>query len=294
MPVRLSKAGSQLFTFVFLVLFFVSQSSAQSSVWLASKGNNKVYLGGTIHMLRANDYPLPAEYEIAYAEADALYFEIDIDTMNDPAGQLGMLQRLMYTDGRTLQSVLNEEAYTALSDYVENIGMPMFMLQNMKPGMLMSTLELLEFQSRGFSSNGVDLHFHERAKSDGKITDAFETVEEQIGFIEGLGEGEESEYVLLSLQELEKLDDDIESIISIWRNGRAGDLVDFFVDEMEETTPGAYQTLLVDRNNNWLLTIEDMFNDADTELILVGVAHLVGDDGLLQQLRARGYQVEQL
>ena len=288
------KAASQLFTFLLMVLFCASQSSAQSSVWLASKGDNKVYLGGTIHMLRADDYPLPSEYETAYSASDSLYFEIDIDSMNDPVGQLGMLQRLMYTDGRTLQTVLNNEAYETLTAYVEKVGMPMLMLQNMKPGMLMSTLELLEFQSRGFTPDGVDMHFHERAKIDGKTIDAFETVDEQIGFVEAMGEGEESEYVLLSLRDLEKIDSDIESMVSIWRNGRSSDLVDLFVDEMEETTPGVYQSLLVDRNNKWMPTIEAMFNDVDTELILVGVAHLVGEDGLVELLRSRGYQVEQI
>ena len=89
MPIKTGKA----LTF-FLLFAITSQALAQSSVWLATKGNNKVYLGGTIHMLRSSDYPLPSEYETAYNAADNLYFEIDIDQMNDPAGQLGMLQRL--------------------------------------------------------------------------------------------------------------------------------------------------------------------------------------------------------
>jgi len=281
--------------FVFFLLFvFTSQALAQSSVWLATKADNKVYLGGTIHMLRPNDYPLPSAYETAYRAADNLYFEIDIDLMNDPAGQLSMLQRLMYTDGRTLQSVLTAEAYQTLTDYVAKFSMPMMMLQNMKPGMLISTLELLEFQIRGFTPEGVDVHFHQRAKADGKSIYAFETVDEQIGFIETMGEGEESEYVLLSLRDLEKIDSDIESMISIWRNGASDDLVELFVEDMEQNTPGVYQSLLLDRNHKWMPILEAMFDDADTELVLVGVAHLVGDDGLVELLRARGYQVEQL
>ncbi len=288
------RVSFKLFLTSLCLLLFSVDSLAQSSVWLATKNGNTVYLGGTIHMLRADDYPLPPEFETAYAEADSLYFEIDIDQMNDPVAQLGMLQRLMYTDGRTLQTVLNNEAYSTLTDYVAKFGMPMLMLQNMKPGMLMSTLELLEFQTRGFTPDGVDMHFHQRAKADGKTIEAFETVDEQIGFIENMGEGEESEYVLLSLRDLEKIDDDIESMVSIWRNGEADDLVELFVEDMEETIPGVYQTLLLDRNNKWMPTIEAMFNDSDTEFILVGVAHLVGEDGLVQHLRNRGYQVNQL
>lgn len=288
------RVSFKLFLTSLCLLLFSVDSLAQSSVWLATKNGNTVYLGGTIHMLRADDYPLPPEFETAYAEADSLYFEIDIDQMNDPVAQLGMLQRLMYTDGRTLQTVLNNEAYSTLTDYVAKFGMPMLMLQNMKPGMLMSTLELLEFQTRGFTPDGVDMHFHQRAKADDKTIEAFETVDEQIGFIENMGEGEESEYVLLSLRDLEKIDDDIESMVSIWRNGEADDLVELFVEDMEETIPGVYQTLLLDRNNKWMPTIEAMFNDSNTEFILVGVAHLVGEDGLVQHLRNRGYQVNQL
>ncbi len=278
----------------FLLFILSSQTLAQSSVWLATKGNNKVYLGGTIHMLRSSDYPLPFEYETAYSNADNLYFEIDIDQMNDPSAQLGMLQRLMYSDGRTLQSVLNADAYQLLTDYVAKFSMPMMMLQNMKPGLVMSTLELLEFQTRGFTQNGVDVYFHQRAKDDDKPIYAFETIDEQIGFIEKMGEGEESEYIMLSLRDLEKIDSDIESMISIWRNGESEDLVDLFVEDMQKNTPGVYQSLLLDRNHKWMPTLEAMFDDADTELALVGVAHLVGDDGLVELLRKRGYEVEQL
>jgi uncharacterized protein len=288
----LHKSGKALS--FFLLVVFTSQVLAQSSVWLATKGNNKVYLGGTIHMLRSSDYPLPTEYETAYTDADNLYFEIDIDQMNDPAAQLGMLQRLMYTDGRTLQTVLDAEAYQSLADYVAKFSMPMMMLQNMKPGMVMSTLELLEFQTRGFTQNGVDVHFHQRAKDDGKLIYAFETVDEQIGFIETMGEGEESEYIMLSLRDLGKIDSDIESMVSIWRNGESEELVDLFVEDMQENTPGVYQSLLLDRNNSWMPTIEAMLDDADTEFVLVGVAHLIGQDGIVQQLRGRGYQLEQL
>lgn len=279
---------------VLLLCLSGSQCLAQSSVWLATNGDSKVYLGGTIHMLRASDFPLPSEFDVAYAAADSLYFETDIDAMNNPATQLGLLQQVMYSDGRTLETVLNQEAYAVLSDYTATLGLPMMLLQNMKPGMLVSTLELLEFQKLGFTPQGVDVTFHERAKSDGKAIGSFETVQEQIGFLADMGEGEESEFILLSLRDMEKIETDIESMIRIWRNGDADSLMDLFVDDMKESTPAVFQMMLRDRNNNWLPEIESMLNDQGTEFILVGVAHLIGQDGLVQQLQSRGYQVEQL
>ncbi len=267
---------------------------AQTAVWQVSNGANTVYLGGTIHMLRASDYPLPAAFDQAYAAADNLYFEFDLDEMDSVATQMTMLQQLMYTDGRTLQSVLNEEAYSALSDYTSRLGIPMMLLQNMKPGMLVSTLEIMAFQQLGFTPQGVDLTFQQRAKSDGKPTSGLETAQEQIGFLTGLGEGEESEFVLLSLRDLGTIADDIESMIVPWREGNIAELNELFIDQMKTETPEVYELLLINRNLAWMPELEAMLNDADTEFALVGVAHLVGEDGLLQMLRNRGYQVRQL
>ncbi len=279
----------------FLVFLFISQQGfAETSVWLVSKGEHKVYLGGTVHMLRSSDYPLPDSFEKAYSDSSSLYFETDIDQMSDPATQLNMLQEVMYSDGRSISKVLNNEAYGALSDYVSTLGLPMMLLENMKPGMLVSTLEVMEFQKMGFNPQGVDLYFHTRAKAEGKTIDSFETVEQQIGFIASMGEGEESEFVLLSLRDMGKIQNEIEVMISTWRTGNADGLADLFVDDMQSMTPKVYKMLLLDRNNNWLPKIEAMFDDADTEFVLVGVAHLLGKDGLVEQLRTKGYQIEQL
>lgn len=276
------------------MLLISCQSLAQSSVWQASKGDNRIYLGGTIHMLRSSDYPLPPEFDQAYAQADSLYFETDIDAMNSPDVQLSLLQQVIYNDGRTLETVLDPEAFSILSEYAATLGLPMFLLQNMKPGMLVSTLELLEFQKLGFTQQGVDLTFHERARADGKFIGSFETIEQQIGFMAAMGEGEESEFILLSLRDMEKIASDIESMISTWRNGDAESLMELFVEDMKQSTPAVFQLMLSDRNNSWLPEIERMLDDADTEFILVGVAHLLGPEGLVQQLQDRGYQVEQL
>lgn len=277
-----------------MVLLLGAVQAPASPVWVASNGDNTVYLGGTIHMLRESDYPLPDPFYTAYAAADVLVFETDISVMDQPGAQMGMLQQLMYTDGRTLQTVLNDEAYTALTDYVAGLGLPMMMLQNMKPGMLMSSLEVMAFQQLGFMPQGVDLYFYERAGSDGKDIDYLESVQQQVEFVAELGEGEESDYVLLSLSDLEELEVDIDGMVETWRQGDSALMMESFVDDMQESAPDSYELLLSGRNTEWMTQIEAMLADSDTEYVLVGVAHLLGEDGLVEMLRARGYRVNQL
>ncbi len=269
-------------------------SVAETSVWRVSDGNNTVYLGGTVHLLRPSDYPLPEEYEQAYQASSELYFETDISSMSDLSVQAQMLQQLTYSDGRTLKTVLSEDAFTALEDYTATIGMPLVMLEQFKPGMIISTLQVLEFQRIGFTPQGVDAFFNTRALGDAKDIGALETIEEQIGFLAAMGEGNESEFILLSLEDLENTNALMEEMITAWRNGDERALQKLFVDDMQQRARELFDSLLRQRNLRWMPQIEAMFEDLDTEFVLVGAAHLIGGEGLVQLLQGKGYEVSQL
>ena len=269
-------------------------ASADTSVWVATSGANKVYLGGTVHLLRPGDYPLPEEYERAYQDSERLFFETDVSSMNDMSVQARMLQQLTYSDTRSLRTVLSEEAYESLANHLATVGMPIMMMEKFKPGLVVSTLQLLEFQKLGFTPQGVDVYFNNRALGDAKTVGELESVQAQINYIANMGEGNESEFILLSLGDLEEISSSMEDLITAWREGDIQALAELFVDDMRIESEDLYNSLLLERNQNWLPIIERMFNEGGNEFVLVGAAHLVGDDGLLSLLEARGYQVEQL
>tara|TARA_R110002073_G_scaffold192146_3_gene350891 strand:- start:422 stop:1306 length:885 start_codon:yes stop_codon:yes gene_type:complete len=275
-------------------LFSFSHAMADTSVWSVRSGDNITYLGGTVHLLRPGDYPLPDEFEQAYQASSQLYFETDIGSMSDISVQTQMLQQLTYSDGRTLRTVLSDEAYTALAAYTATTGLPIAMLEAFKPGLLVSTLQVLVFQSMGFTPQGVDAFFHSRALGDGKTEGQLETVQEQIGFIAAMGEGNESEFILLSLEELEEVGDVMEDMIGAWRSGDSEALSELFVEEMKAESPQLYDSLLLQRNLRWIPQIDQMLEDSDTEFVLVGAAHIVGENGLLDLLAQQGYEIEQL
>jgi uncharacterized protein len=279
---------------VCVALIGIAQASADTSVWSVRSGDNVIYLGGTVHLLRPSDYPLPDEFEEAYQASSELYFETDIASMSDLSTQAQMLQQLTYGDERSLRTVLSDEAYTALSAYTQTAGLPIAMLEKFKPGLLISTLQILVFQSMGFTPQGVDAFFHTRALSDGKAEGQLETVQEQIGFIAAMGEGNESEFILLSLRDLAETGDVIDGMIGAWRSGDAEGLSELFVEDMKVEAPALYDTLLLQRNLKWVPQIDKMLQDADTEFVLVGAAHIVGENGLLDLLSQQGYEINQL
>ncbi|MFT4862738.1 MAG: hypothetical protein ACI95C_001962 [Pseudohongiellaceae bacterium] len=279
----------------FVVQFgMVSQAAAESSVWKVQNDSQVLYLGGTVHLLRASDFPLPEEYDIAYENSSELVFETDLESMNDLAVQARLMQQLSYGDDQSLKTVLNEEAYSALEMYTASVGLPLPMLEKFKPGMIISTLQVFEFQKIGFTPLGVDAHFSALAAKDGKAVGQLETIDAQIGFLANMGEGNESEFILLSLKDLADTANVMDDMIAAWRNGNNSELSELFVSDMREQAPEVYDSLLKQRNLNWLPMLEAMLGSESTEFVLVGAAHLVGPDGLLALLEAGGYQVSQL
>ena len=282
------------FTTVAMLALCSAGSIAQTSVWQVSKGDSKIYLGGTVHLLRQQDYPLPAAFDQAFEASQRLYFETDIGAMSDVGLQQRMLQQLTYQDGSMLSSVLSAEAYAALSEYAAGTGIPLAMLQTFKPGLLISTLSVMEFQKLGFTPQGVDAYFFSKAISEGKYTGELESIDEQIAMLARMGEGYESDFVLYSIRDFAQLGTTIESMVQAWRQGNTQLLEAEFVQPMLTETPELYASLLVERNNNWVPAIEAMFETQDTEFVLVGVAHVVGEHGLITMLQGKGYEVVQL
>ena len=77
---------------------------ADTSVWEIKSASDTLYLGGTVHLLRPGDYPLPDEYEQAYQAASEIYFETDLNSMSDMSVQVQLLQQLSYSDGRSFKN----------------------------------------------------------------------------------------------------------------------------------------------------------------------------------------------
>ncbi|HFE32647.1 MAG TPA: TraB/GumN family protein [Gammaproteobacteria bacterium] len=266
---------------------------AETSLWQVRDGERVMYLGGTVHVLAAADYPLPDEFDQAYEQADRLVFETDMQAINSPAFQLQMMQRLTYNDGRSLKDELGARAYGALQAYSRKRNLPMAMLEQFRPAMVSLVIVMTELERLGINGTGVDEHFYRRARNDGKAVSQLETPQAQLEFIAGMGQGQEDALILNSLRDAEQVAKMMSGMKAAWRSGDRAQLVKVGLEPMRHDYPGLYEDLLVKRNQAWLGKLERMLKDPDTELVLVGAMHLVGQEGLLEQLRARGYEIIQ-
>ena len=280
---------------LFCLLIFITTHLpvyAETSLWTVESKGSVTYLGGTCHVLRPSDYPLPTEFEHAYANSTLIAFETDLNQLNDPQTLQTMIRNGLYGDGRTLETELSATAYGDLKKYCEKMGVPISVVNGMKPWMALLNLLTLELRKLGVSEKGVDAFFHKRAEADGKMIGMLESVDTHMAFISAMGEGYENAFMRFSLRDLEKTGDIIDQLITVWRKGDAKRLESLFSDQMKRECPDLYDLVLVQRNRHWMDQINQYVRTPEKELVLVGVAHLVGEDGLIALLKKRGYRVE--
>jgi len=265
--------------------------AADTSLWKVQGHTSVTYIGGTCHVLRKTDYPLPEEFVRAYEDSDIIVFETEIGELNRQETQEMIIKKGCYNDNLSLDKVLSPQTYDLLKRYCETSGIPVFSLNKFKPSMVVLTLLGLELQKLGIDQTGVDNYFYHKATTAEKKIEGLESVKEQIEFVLSMGEGSEDDFIDHAIKELKKTRQILNDLITAWKQGDEDKLYKLCLAPMKKEYPKLYETLIADRNREWLLKIEHYLQTSQNELILVGVGHLVGEDGIIEHLIKSGYKV---
>lgn len=274
-------------------------------LWKASAGERSVYLLGSFHLLKPDDYPLSPDVDAAFAGAEAVVFEIPPEELQSPELGVKMGQAALRTDGTPLDSALPEETAAALKAWteenaaaLEKMQLPPGVLQMFHPWFVSLMVTITEMGKYGLDPElGLDNHIATRAAEAGKPTSGLETAEQQIAFFTGMSREEQVQFLQSALESTgEEGRAEIARLHDAWRSGNAQVIWDEMAVEMREEFPAVYQRINVDRNDAWVPQLEAMLDpegSGDT-LVVVGALHLVGEDGVVEKLQAKGYEVERI
>ncbi|MCX7563260.1 TraB/GumN family protein [Xanthomonadaceae bacterium XH05] len=264
-------------------------------LWKAQGDAGTVYLLGSFHLLTADDYPLHPQVEHAYLQAGELVFEIDPAEMAAPE-TMGAIQRLAkFDDGRTLRQVVSKETAEKLQAFMGGSDAAMAGADPFKPWFMGMNLAVGAMASIGLNPQlGLDQHFMQRAAKDGKPVSGLETALDQMGALDRAPMNEQEQMLAEALIPAAESRDKIMDLHRLWRSGDEAGLLETINGEMAQKTPQMYALLNRDRNNAWLPQVVAMLDERGTRLVVVGAMHLIGEDGLVALLRARGAKVERV
>jgi len=273
-------------------------------LWKVSDADNAVYLLGSFHLLKPDDYPLSSDVNKAFADSKSLVFELGPDEMTSPQLGLRMAQAAMRLDGKTLDSELSPELRAKLKAWIDTnqsslqqIGMPPQTLQRFEPWYVGLLITLIEMNKYGLDAKlGLDQHFIAAAAAAKKPASGLETADEQIAFLDGMNGDEQLQFLDESISEANEGNQEIEEMHTAWRAADEAKLWDEMAAEMKQEYPRLYQRINVARNDTWVPKIEAMLSEpgTDDKLVVVGTLHLLGSDGVVEKLRAKGYTVERI
>jgi uncharacterized protein YbaP (TraB family) len=272
-----------------------AHADERNVLWSVRGEHNTVYLFGSIHVLRPGDASLPRAAADAYAEAEQLVMEIDMDdpAMADPAAVAVQMQRsAMLPAGQSLRSVLGAD-YAWIAERSRAAGLDLALLDRFAPWFVATMLLQLEIAQRGFdAAHGIEQQLADRAVHDGKPILGLETPDQQFGVLGGLSLAEQKRFLLLTLEETEESDAEMEELLTAWRTGDTAVLARVLSEAFDEF-PELYRPLTEDRNRAWLDDLEQLLDDRDDYLVVVGALHLVGRNSVVELLRQRGHAVTQ-
>ena len=276
-------------------LLVCAATHAEPAAWrIEGTNGNEVLLLGSVHYLREQDYPLPARIDDLYARADEIVLELDLDDIDALELQSKLLRAAMLPIGERLPDVINEHVYALANQHAGNLGIDLALLERFEPWLVAITMLDLGMSQLGYRADrGIEQYLLRKAGNDGKDIHGLETPEAQVAIFDALNLTEQQALLEQTLDELGSADQAMDAMVGAWRNGDLESLAKSLMSEFD-AFPGLYDALVINRNNNWIATLERLLQDGDDYLVVVGALHLVGANSVVDLLRANGHTVTPL
>lgn len=271
----------------------VSAAELAGSVWVvdAPDTGGRLFLCGTIHILREDDYPLSPAYEAAYANSDRVVFELPPGAAEGSFMKDRMLALGTYDKGDSLAAHVTKETWDNVIKWAVSRKMDPASLSRFRPWLVSLVITSTEYAALGAKPEwGVDQHFEERTKRDEKPASGLESVEFQLQLFAGLTDQQQNEMLVQTLAEVSTLPQEFDKMIESWKHGELDELTTMLFREQAKF-PDLMEHFLYDRNEAWMDRLDEMLKKGERVMLLVGTGHFAADKGLIPLLKKRGYIV---
>lgn len=251
------------------------------------------YLYGTIHIINSKDYFLPKGTMTAFEETKKAIFEIDMKEMSDISKLMGMMNKIFMKDDKTLKDLVTDEEYKMIGDHFQKMGLPIFMLERMKP-MFLTVFAYGDMDPSGLKNGNMksyEMEFMEMAKNTNKETAGLESIDFQIGLFDEIPYEAQAKMLVDAIKSsgIAGKDDEFQKMTDMYLAQDINAMVSM-ISEEGSSVSGFEDKLLVGRNKNWIPLIINEAKKGQT-FFAVGAGHLGGPQGVIHLLRKAGYKL---
>ncbi len=253
------------------------------------------YLYGTIHLIDAETFFWPKGTLAAFDESEEIVFEIDLNDMMDMSAGMSMLTKAFMKDGKSLKDLYSKEDYKIVKDHFDEMGLPMFLIQKIKPMFLTvfasGDMEMGQGFGDGSSVKSYEMEFFSIAQEAKKEMDGLESIDYQLSVFDSIPYEDQASMLLETIKTSDTEDDSFKEMVQMYLDQDINKMVSSISEE--EGIGGFEDILLYNRNKNWIPIMSEKMKVQKT-FFAVGAGHLGGKDGVIDLLMKEGYTLTPL
>lgn len=225
-------------------------------------------------------------------QASAVVGEVDV---TDMASMQAKIIQSAVMQGTGIKQLLKPEDYAQVdTEFKQLLGVGLDQLGTFKPMMLQTMyvgLIYLRSQNLAKQPEGIDILFQKKAKENNKLIIGLETIEQQSAVMfDSLSVNRQAEILVKSVKEKQKGIDLFKRLNEAYLAGNLAKLLELDKED-DDLTQAERKPLYDNRNNSWMKQLPSLFKKQSC-FVAVGCMHLIGETGLLTQLKNAGYKVE--
>jgi uncharacterized protein YbaP (TraB family) len=299
----MEKKTSKLFAIIFILILFglsvfvqdILPQSQKSFLWRVQSATSTVYVLGSLHLAKKEIYPLNQKIENAFGQSKILVVEANVNDMGKMDVQK-LMERAFYPPHDTLEKHVSIETYEWVRKEINGLGISIDLIHKQKPWFLSMTLVALRSLKLGLDPNlGIDKYFLKKAEREKKILE-LESLDYQIDLLSNFSDKDQELFLLYTLKDLNIMEQEVNQLTQAWISGDTKGMESILtrsVSEDKRLSP-IFEKLVYERNKKMVSKIEDFLKTKETYFVIVGAGHLVGNQGMIEILKGKGYLVEQL
>jgi len=271
-------------------------TSGKCMMWKTATKTATVFLLGSLHATTPEMYPLPKEVVDAFAKSDALVVEVNMNELDQQKLFAFIGEKGVYKDGKTLPECVSKETWEGTKAALAELGVLTNGLEKLKPWYVGMILMMAQMEKLGFDSKlGIDAHFLDLAAKRKMRVDELETADFQMNLFADADAKKQEQGLAMTLTEIKGMKSELTTLADAWVAGDAG-AIDAVLSKKLADHPESrdfVNEIIYDRNAPMTAKIENYLRGTGTVFAIVGVAHIVGDKGIVKLLRDHQHVVEQ-
>ena len=255
-----------------------------------------VYLLGSVHVRGERPLALDAALERAFERSDELWVEVNLlDVSPEELAKIA-LDHARLPPPQRLHELVSADTEALLQRFAAAHRLDLERLEGLKPWAVALAVSFVQAQAEGLEpEQGVDLYFLERARGQ-KPIGSLESAGGQFALLDSFSPEMQELMLRGALEETDAPGGatPLQPILGSWEEGNEEAMSASLFDPLKEHPELApfYERVFFARNTAMSEWVERFLAEPRTRFVVVGAGHLIGERGVVAQLRARGCHVE--